>query len=269
MLPRRAPLETLESYYDAAPRPHARTEEVGRFTLFVQTDPASWPYYARPRRNGVAADHLFTPADVAEVRTRQRELEVPEAIEWVHQVTPSLLQAARADGMQVAECPLLVHTGAPEVAVSGVRIEVLGAESPDVGTVAGAVGAAFRGVDDLLPSEPGSLPEAIRAGTLVMVGAYDAQGAVLGGGSHSPRGPVTELTGIAVLPVPGAAGSVRRSPRPSSRTPTTAMYRRCSSPRRTTRSPGSTSAWASSGSGPRASPGRPRKRADDEPVPTP
>jgi ribosomal protein S18 acetylase RimI-like enzyme len=32
-----------------------------------------------------------------------------------------------------------------------------------------------------------------------MAGAYDAQGAV-GGGSHSPRGRTTELTGIAVVP---------------------------------------------------------------------
>jgi ribosomal protein S18 acetylase RimI-like enzyme len=33
-----------------------------------------------------------------------------------------------------------------------------------------------------------------------MAGAYDEQGTAVGGGSHGPRGEVTELTGIAVLP---------------------------------------------------------------------
>lgn len=190
-------LDRLETYYDAAPRTSARTEELGPLTLFVQTDPSSWPCYARPR---LGLTDAIDPEQVARVRERQRELDVPEAIEWVHETTPSLLASARAAGLQVTECPLLVHTGAPGVAAAQVRTEVLAPDSPDVATVAAAVDAAFRGVDDFVPGESGSRAEGIRAGTLVMVGVYDARGDVLGGGSHSPRGPVTELTGIAVLP---------------------------------------------------------------------
>jgi ribosomal protein S18 acetylase RimI-like enzyme len=40
----------------------------------------------------------------------------------------------------------------------------------------------------------------IREGLLTLAAAYDGQGAVVGGGSHGPRGGTTELTGIAVLP---------------------------------------------------------------------
>lgn len=39
----------------------------------------------------------------------------------------------------------------------------------------------------------------MRADLLAMAAAYDERG-VTGGGSHSPRGTTTELTGIAVLP---------------------------------------------------------------------
>jgi N-acetylglutamate synthase-like GNAT family acetyltransferase len=40
----------------------------------------------------------------------------------------------------------------------------------------------------------------MRAGLLAEAGVFDAHGAPLGGGSHNPRGRVTELAGIAVLP---------------------------------------------------------------------
>jgi len=39
-----------------------------------------------------------------------------------------------------------------------------------------------------------------KAGLLAMAAAYDDRGAVVGGGSHGPRGATSELTGIAVLP---------------------------------------------------------------------
>ena len=91
-------------YYDAAPRSAARVEEVGPFTLFVGTGP--WPYYARPAAR--RASTSSRAADVEAVRARQRELGQPEAFEWVHETTPSLLAAAREAGLEVLEAPLMV-----------------------------------------------------------------------------------------------------------------------------------------------------------------
>ena len=48
-------MSAIERYYDAGPRPNARVEEIGPFTLFVSTAP--WPYYARPR---LGVEHDFT-----------------------------------------------------------------------------------------------------------------------------------------------------------------------------------------------------------------
>ena len=199
-------LATIETYYDTAPRPLATTEEIGPFTLFVPRDPAGWPYYARPR---LGLDVPFTAADVEAVRERQRELEIPQAIEWVHETTPSLLEAARADGMTVEECPMLVlptgqsdsrppaRSAAEDVTT---RAVVLAPDSPDLPAVVGAIDAGFEGTDEVIERQVGRQPQLIREGLLTMVAAYDDQGAVVGGGSHSPRGTTTELTGIAVLP---------------------------------------------------------------------
>lgn len=200
-------LDILETYYDAAPRPAATVEHVGPFTLFRKTDPAGCDFYARPR---LGLDVPFVTADVEQVRDRQRETRVPEAIEWVHEHTPSLLAAARADGMHVQECPLLVLPADPShlrhnarrvaAEVTGRRVEMLLPDSPSLGEVIGAINAGFSGTDDFEPSDPGRRVDQMRAGLLAMVGAYDETGAVTGGGTHSPRGVTTELTGIAVLP---------------------------------------------------------------------
>src|SRR4051794_5120950 len=104
---RRVPLPPefgrIEAYYDAAPRSAARTEEIGPFTLFVGEGP--WPYYARPRLGG---EGPFTAADVEAVGTRQRELGLPESLEWVHEVTPGLISAVRAVGLEALAAPLMV-----------------------------------------------------------------------------------------------------------------------------------------------------------------
>lgn len=195
-----APLpEDVESYYDAAPRPNATTEEIGPFTLFVATDPDAWPYYARPR---LGLDRDVDVDDVCAVLDRQSELGVPRSIEWVHETTPSLLPAAREAGLTVHECPLLVLAGDPPTAdarFSG-RVEVLQADSADLGVVLGAVSAAFHGSDGVEPKAVGRLPVLMERGLTVMVAAYDERGEVVGGGSHNPRGHTTELTGIATAP---------------------------------------------------------------------
>ncbi len=193
-------LQTLETYYDSAPRPSATAEEVGPFTLFLRTDPTGWPYYARPR---LGVEHDFTVADVSSLRARQRELDVPENIEWVHETTPSLLAAARETGLTVHECPLLVL---PEGGVSsspplpaGTRVVMLSSDSRELGAATGAVHAGFEGTDELTDRDPSRQAHLLREGLTSLAGAFDAHGAV-GGGTHSPRGATTELTGIAVLP---------------------------------------------------------------------
>jgi len=192
-------LQTLETYYDAAPRPSSTSEEVGPFTLFVRTDPNGWDFYARPR---LGLETTFAAEDVRRVRARQRALGIPENLEWVHETSPSLLEAARADGIRVEECPLLVlpATWSPAAPSVTARVEVLPPDSPHLGAVTAAIVAGFAGTDQFEPLEPGPRADQVRSGLLVMVGAYDEQGAVIGGGSHSPRGTTTELTGIGVLP---------------------------------------------------------------------
>lgn len=197
-------LAVLEAYYDAAPRPQATTEEVGPFTVFVKTEPAGWPYYARPR---LGSDRAISAADVRAVRAHQRQLDVPETIEWVHETTPSLRAACLETGMTVHECPLLVlpeastaveqATAVPPVEGS---VAVLGPESPELTAVAGAVNAGFAGTDTVQPREGRRQPSLMRQGLLAVVAAYDGHGDVVGGGTHSPRGRTTELTGIAVIP---------------------------------------------------------------------
>ena len=66
-----------------------------------------FPYYARPVPGGASP----AAEDVAAARARQREIGVPEALEWVHDLVPGLLAVARASGMSVLEAPLLVLGG--------------------------------------------------------------------------------------------------------------------------------------------------------------
>lgn len=155
----------IEGYYDTVPRASAAAEPIGPFTLFVQADSSCWPFYARPTLGGDAA---ITMDDVLRVRERQRALGVPESFEWVDEVVPGLLELARATGLEVAECPLLVLD--PDAAQ---------ADSPSPGVQYRVVGA-----DDA---------------ALGQVGAF-RDGRAIGGGSHSLRAGVTELTGIGVLP---------------------------------------------------------------------
>ena len=200
MLTRVTVLETLETYYDTVPRAAASAEEAGHFTLFVKTEPTGWPYYARPRLGGEVP---FTASAVDAVRERQRDLGVPEALEWVHETTPTLLSAARESGLHVHECPLLVlpEDADPKLPAlpDGLRVDMLAPDSPTLGAVLAAVGAGFAGSDEVTPRDPGSQPRTMERGLLAVAGAYDGQGPV-GGGSHSPRGTTTELAGIAVVP---------------------------------------------------------------------
>jgi ribosomal protein S18 acetylase RimI-like enzyme len=190
-------LQTLERYYDTVPRAAADAEPVGPFTLFVARE--GWPYYARPR---LGCDATYTASDVRAVLARQRELDVPRNLEWVHETTPSMLAAAREVGLAVDECALLVlDETLPPPAVDGVTVRMLDPADPGFAASWAAVDAGFSGRDEVRPERVNSAMAArAEAGLLRMTGAFDGDAQAIGGGSHSPRDGVTELTGIAVLP---------------------------------------------------------------------
>jgi GNAT superfamily N-acetyltransferase len=199
-------LSVIERYYDTVPRVSATTEEIGPFTLFLATPETSWQFYARPRL-GLTGD--ITADDVRRVVARQDELKVPRAIEWVHETTPSLLDAVREalPEMAVEEVPLMVsRRDEPDLRVVPGRREVLEGSSDDLPAVVGVIGAAFDGHDEFEPGTVGVRPRLIDEGTLLMVAAYDGSGALVGGGSASPPGAVAELMGIATLPAARGLG---------------------------------------------------------------
>jgi N-acetylglutamate synthase-like GNAT family acetyltransferase len=205
-----AELDDIESYYDTVPRANATVEDFGPFTLFVST--AGFPYYARPK---VSFTHAVTAADVTAVRARQRQLGVPEAFEWVGELQPNLAEAVRAAGLVVFQLPLMIYRGGGEVgAPDAVTVRLIPADDPALPQVQAAIGVGFAAPG----TEVGSAGDAERTaaekdletlhqgirdrignGLHVLAGAFAASGAV-GGGSHSPRGAVTEITGIATLP---------------------------------------------------------------------
>lgn len=203
-------LAHLERYYDTAPRAMCDVEEVGPFTLFLSH--GGFPFYARPRLGG---SDPIRPQDVTAVRDRQVELGVPESIEWVHQSTPSLLGAARAAGMHVAECPLLVLAQDPPEPDPAAAVRVLSADDPDLGLVRAAIDVGFanagtaRGTAsvaerdervDAVADAVERVAALIAADLSVLVGAFDTDAGPVGGGSHNPRGDVTEVVGVGVLP---------------------------------------------------------------------
>jgi GNAT superfamily N-acetyltransferase len=209
-------LDQIEAYYDTVPRIAATTEEVGAFTVFLSVPGTGWAFYARPR---LGLSHEFTAEEVRRVLARQEELGVARAIEWVHEVTPSLLPAVRAvvgADAEIEECPLLALP--PGRLLSGEdppgEHRVLAADEDDVGPAIGAIHASFDGADEYAARNVGRRPELIESGHLIMVGSYDESGRLVGGGSTSPRGEVTELTGIGVLPMvrkQGRGGSITRA----------------------------------------------------------
>jgi ribosomal protein S18 acetylase RimI-like enzyme len=196
-------LHTIETYYDTVPRAAATTEEVGPFTLFLAEEGTGWDFYARPRLGG---EETFSADDVRRVLARQVELGLPQAIEWVDEVTPSLFAAAGEAGHQAGRYPLLALSPATEV-VAPERTRVLAADDTDLPWAVGAVSAAFAGSDEVTEHPVGRRPALIAAGHLVEVAAYDESGRLVGGGSAAPRGETAELMGIGVPPASRGTGT--------------------------------------------------------------
>lgn len=205
-------LTRIDTYYDTAPRATARAEEHGSLVLFVAEQ--GWPFYARPN---LARTTEPTSDEIQEVLARQLELEVPLALEWVHDTAPSLAAVARAAGMTVQECPMLVLESLLEAPAPDGAVRLINAEDDDLAVVDAAIRVAFgtpgTAVSDAGAAERddaaastdashslGNTTDALRAGRTVMVGAFVSDVGAVGGGSHNPRGQVSEMVGVGVLP---------------------------------------------------------------------
>jgi ribosomal protein S18 acetylase RimI-like enzyme len=202
--------DELEAYYDEAPRARCDVEEIGPFTLFVAR--SGWSYYARPR---LGLDTEVTKEDLSSVLERQRQLGVPRSIEWVDETTPSLLPLAEVAGMEIERFPLLVLDGPPVSRDAPVDLRLLGPDDPELGPVRaavslgfahlgtqrGEVGVAERDERVALGTERLDwLSDVLASGLSVLAGAFDPVAGAVGGGSHNPRGPITEIVGVGVLP---------------------------------------------------------------------
>ncbi|MEU4780721.1 GNAT family N-acetyltransferase [Micromonospora sp. NPDC023633] len=209
----------LERFYDAVPRDAARAEEHGALVLFVR-EGAGWPFYARPRLDAPEPPSL---ADVAAVRERQRELGLPEALEWVHETTPDLLAVARSAGLSVLEAPLMVLDPAalPDPGtLTDVPLRMLDAAAPgfakDVAARRAVAGVGFSAAG----TEPGEAGPAQRDAAvaeldeaaldeertrvadgrrLSVLAETPAEGA-LASGMAMRVGDVAEIAGVATLP---------------------------------------------------------------------
>jgi GNAT superfamily N-acetyltransferase len=212
--------EHIERTYDSIPRVGgARIVQVGPFELFLKAPNGAWPLYARPRL-GVTN---ISRADVAAVRARQRALGVPEAIEWVHDVTPGLIAAVRADGLPVVEAPLMVldPTRLPDPSsFAAATLALLEPDSPEFvglyassgavaslafaapGTAVGAAGPRER------DAATGPVPTdrldraaaAIREGRIAEAVARTEAEGVLARAAYQTACGAAELVGIATLP---------------------------------------------------------------------
>ena len=216
-------LARIDAYYDTAPRATARAEEHGSLVLFVAE--RGWPFYARPRLDRSTEP---TTDQVLAVLARQGKLGVPQALEWVHETTPSMVETVRAAGMAVHKCPLLVLGSLVNPRPADGRVRLMGADDAALGTAQAAISVAF-GTPGTAVAEAGVVERddeaassgaahrlaftvnGLREGRTVQVGAFVEGAGAVGGGSHNPRGEVSEIVGVGVLPAfrrRGLAGAI-------------------------------------------------------------
>lgn len=155
------------------------------------------------------------------MRARQRELGVPEAFEWLAEVTPALRGRIEDAGLPVAERPLMVldsHRPLPAQSLpDGVTIRAVDADDPALAAVLALPGLAFAAEGTSLgetgPAEPAAAAEkpaadgtpevirpSLRAGHKTLVAAFAPDGTPLAAGHHRPADGATEIGGIGTLP---------------------------------------------------------------------
>jgi ribosomal protein S18 acetylase RimI-like enzyme len=212
-------LERIERFYDAVPRDVCRAEPYGGLVLFVREGPG-WPFYARPRPG---ADVPASAADVVAARERQRELGLPEAVEWVHERHPDLLAVVRSAGLRVLDAPLMVldpaalpdPTTLTDVPVRlldpaadtfgadlAVRRAVAGVGFGAPGTAPGDAGPAERdaALAQLSAEEVADERRRAAAGRLVSAVAESPHDGALASGVLQVVDDVAEVAGVATLP---------------------------------------------------------------------
>lgn len=208
-------LSRIEHFYDLVPRSGAIGEPHGGLTLFLRQG-EGWAFYARPTLGGPAP----TVDEVRRVRERQRVLGVPQAFEWVDEVTPTLRATAEVAGLAVSLHPLMVlEAFTPVPPPPGARLRFVEAGSERLaddlaalravtgigfgapGTAAGSAGTAERDAAIRLPS-PGEVAAdrvALHSGALARALLDTADGTVCAG-TYQRAADVVEIVGVATLP---------------------------------------------------------------------
>jgi ribosomal protein S18 acetylase RimI-like enzyme len=175
-------------------------------------DAPGWRYYARPTPGAGP----FTAEHVEQVRAREREIGMPETIEWVRELAPNVGAAARATGLRVETHPLLhlpagAFTGADPVdaevrLVTGrddlariTAVQHVAFANP--GTAAGEPGveALDRIAREADPAVTAFLAERIEAGHTITAAAF-VDGEPVAAGAHQPVAGATEIVGVGCLP---------------------------------------------------------------------
>lgn len=211
-------LQLLEGYLDAVPRPSSRVEPFGSLTLFARLE-NGWPYYARPTLGGGAV----SLRDLQAVRARQRQLNVPEALEWVDEVTPSLRPVVKQAGMAYEALPLMVLREPMKAAEpAGAHVRMVSPDDPllAMATAVANVGFATPGTDigttgiaerdenagRMTPERLDFLRSRMSGGLTMTAVAIDDQLGPMSVGSHQPVDGVTEIVGVATLPAARRCG---------------------------------------------------------------
>lgn len=169
-------------------------------------------FYARPTP-GLPQTPAPDRTGFDRVLARQRMLRQPQSFEWIHDVHPPW-PTRRDRRARVQLLPLMVLRGESTGAIpAGYSVRILAADDPELpstlaaiglsygtpGTAVGPVGSAERDAATTPDEHHESAYADIRDGRTVLAIAADRTGPI-GGGSHSPRGGVTEITGVGTLP---------------------------------------------------------------------
>ena len=205
-------LRRVDAYLDAAPRTGARTETIGPCTLFLN-EGHGWRYYARPTPDASG----FTADAIGAVRARQRELVQPEAFEWIGELAPEVGPAAEATGMQVVDHPLMVLSRDVEIGPAPEGVDVAIVDADDDLAALSAVAEVGFAAPGTASGEPGAAEAAAAAGRqspdtiafqrgrmvagLTVAAAARVSGVVAAVGWHQPLEGVSEIVGVATLPV--------------------------------------------------------------------
>ena len=203
-------LDRIDAYCDAVPRAHTRAEDVGSLVVFVR-EGNGWPYYARPRRGGPEP----VAADVDRARARQRELGLPEAFEWIADVSPAMRAAGEAGGLAIGDHPLMAippDVSSPARADVDVRLVTRSDDLRTIGEVAAVAfahpGTAVGEADERevaaraarrTEADDAHLRERLGSGSLLFAAAF-VDGRPVATGVHQPVGGVSEIAAVGTLP---------------------------------------------------------------------